>query len=386
MGNFTEVSVYETSIPKIETTDSVLGGADTAAANKGLAKAVNRTKYLKDRMDNGGIGSSKTYAGNLNSLTTSGFYYIQSGATNKPGATGQGWCIVTNDSSTSCAQFYLDLSNDTLYFRRITSGPTFNAWKLVKLDTGTDLDVGFLQNQVKSMIMGASESAVIISGVIPFNVNTGTLTLQISAGVALIDGAFVTPAAYAGSYPVYMKPDATYTTVLPGSGSYIKFDPYTSQYYADVQRRAMTYLGEKRLFVTNVVLASLDGTGLGKWSYKGWALCNGQNGTIDAGGLFGVGYKAADTDYDTVGEPGGAKTTTLTIANLPATPTSTVGWGLIKKSVSGESVTATGADNTNAGIEPNIVATPMDFPYAAAAGTPIDRRPPYLAEVWLQRI
>lgn len=39
----------------------------------------------------------------------------------------------------------------------------------------------------------------------------------------------------------------------------------------------------------------------------GWALCDG-DGTPDLRGMFIVGYNASDTDYDAIGETGGAKT------------------------------------------------------------------------------
>lgn len=390
MATFTETSVYESAINRILTTDPVLGGSATAPANKASGELANRTKYLKDRIDNAGLTLSKTYAGDLNSLSDTGFYYIQSGATNKPGSSGQGWAWVVNNGSVLSAQFYLDIAADALYFRRITSGPTFNAWKKVKLDSGTDADVDFLYEQVKSVIDGDSDPAVIVSGIVPFSINTGAGTLQISAGVALIDGEFLEVSAFTGTYPVYLKPDGTYTNVLPGSGSYIAFTPYASQYYADVQRRAQSYVGEIRMTAEANDLDKFDGTGLGKWSMKGWALCNGSNGTVDLRERFVVGRNPANSDYNNIGDTGGAETVVLEIENLPETPTdttiSTNSYGLIRRSVVGEGRTVSGVDGSGSGTEPDVQTTPLRFPYADAASTPVENRPPYFVLAFMQRI
>lgn len=50
----------------------------------------------------------------------------------------------------------------------------------------------------------------------------------------------------------------------------------------------------------------------------GWALCNGQNGTPDLRSRFVVGFNSADGDYDAIGKTGGAKTVTLTEAQMPS--------------------------------------------------------------------
>jgi len=60
---------------------------------------------------------------------------------------------------------------------------------------------------------------------------------------------------------------------------------------------------------------NFDTTGLGINDYTGFAICNGQNGTRDRGGLTSIGYDASF--YSTIGATGGAKTHTLTNAELP---------------------------------------------------------------------
>lgn len=43
----------------------------------------------------------------------------------------------------------------------------------------------------------------------------------------------------------------------------------------------------------------------------GWAVCDGSNGTPDMRGRVPVGVKAADTDFDTLGETGGGKSISI---------------------------------------------------------------------------
>lgn len=145
MANVVETSVFDSGVYKIETTDPVLGGVQTAIANKQAVSLANRTLYLKDRLDDTGVQLSRSYAGNMNSLLNSGFYFIASGATNKPSGVTTGYCLVINDSSTAtCVQTIIDAASNTVWFRRITSGPTYNAWaKLRTEDTATATPVGY---------------------------------------------------------------------------------------------------------------------------------------------------------------------------------------------------------------------------------------------------
>lgn len=51
---------------------------------------------------------------------------------------------------------------------------------------------------------------------------------------------------------------------------------------------------------------------------SGWAICDGTNGTPDLRGRMTICYDPTDADYNTVGNIGGAKTVTLTEAQMPA--------------------------------------------------------------------
>lgn len=68
------------------------------------------------------------------------------------------------------------------------------------------------------------------------------------------------------------------------------------------------------------IAANFDGTGLGINSRKGWAVCNGQNGTADMGGRVMVGHTSVTVDpannvwdvaYNTMLATGGQKLVTL---------------------------------------------------------------------------
>ncbi|HEX6036990.1 hypothetical protein [Longimicrobium sp.] len=51
---------------------------------------------------------------------------------------------------------------------------------------------------------------------------------------------------------------------------------------------------------------------------QGWVLCDGRNGTPDLRGRFVVGWKPGETDYDSIGETGGAPRVALGLAQMPA--------------------------------------------------------------------
>lgn len=60
-------------------------------------------------------------------------------------------------------------------------------------------------------------------------------------------------------------------------------------------------------------------TGLGRdtGDWVGWAICNGENGTPEAGGKTSIAWKAQDPDYGTIGATGGSKQVSLSQNNLP---------------------------------------------------------------------
>jgi hypothetical protein len=210
------------------------------------------------------------------------------------------------------------------------------------------------------------EENVILRGCNIANVDAQTVTIE--AGIAVMGNRLYVVPQYSGSYPVFfnVRDNATgWTTSNIGlPATHIVFNPFTSQYYRDVLRRQTAATGELKQLVS--LSNRFDNTGLGIWEHKGWAICNGQNGTINLGGKALFGYDASDTDFDfTTTTIGGAKEVTLDINNLPAHNHS--------------------ADTQDSGTEPNLRSAPVKI--AMQGGdVPFDILPPYRVVVFIQRI
>ncbi|AHJ98918.1 hypothetical protein [Hymenobacter swuensis] len=67
-------------------------------------------------------------------------------------------------------------------------------------------------------------------------------------------------------------------------------------------------------WLANISTSQYDSTGKGyaDLTTRGWALCNGQNGTADLRGRFVAGFDPAQTDYAAPGKTGGADKVSLT--------------------------------------------------------------------------
>ncbi len=111
--------------------------------------------------------------------------------------------------------------------------------------------------------------------------------------------------------------NAERVTVLPSGVDYISltFSAGHNQSFTEVLGRKIIPIGTIQIAKALTDFNASTGLGSGKW--KGWALCDGQNGTLDLRGRFPVGYHSADVDYNLLGKIGGAKSVTLTEQQMP---------------------------------------------------------------------
>lgn len=169
-------------------------------------------------------------------------------------------------------------------------------------------------------------------------------------------------------------------------------------------RRANRSLGKQKIEMFMPTTGNLADdfdltTGLGiSVAARGYGLCDGQGGRANLKGRFVVGYDKDDADYNTPGETGGAKTTSLAIANIPEHDHFTfydngdtfTGTALnnnnypVRRQGAGGGVGNNNyeynicADNSN---RPNIGRTSLT---GSSSVTPVDRRPPYYSMVFVQ--
>lgn len=186
-------------------------------------------------------------------------------------------------------------------------------------------------------ILAGLDTKIILSGCVVSNLDTIGNTFDLSAGYVYLNGEVMEIDAYSGSYPIYIHEATSVNTdrdfedgntdpvltlrkaeyTATPSGDNIELN-YTSGYYLDtVVRRASYAIGDIRMMTVTTDL--FDGTGLGTdtSTERGFALCNGNNGTPDLSGKFIAGLSSAVGDYDTIGNTGGEETHTLTIDEMP---------------------------------------------------------------------
>ncbi|AYD48191.1 hypothetical protein [Arachidicoccus soli] len=124
----------------------------------------------------------------------------------------------------------------------------------------------------------------------------------------------------------------------------------------------------------------------------GWAICDGTEGTPNLTDKFIVG---AGLNY-AIGDQGGEKTHTLSKGELPHidaagnSPSGTVaegGAGFIRKTVTGENKTFSGApDNAYSGQEPDVTVTGVVALPPIGDGDPHENRPPYFALAYIMKL
>jgi hypothetical protein len=239
------------------------------------------------------------------------------------------------------------------------------------------------------------ETSVVIDGCAVSNIGNPATTLDIAAGLVMIDNNIITMPGYSGVYPVYANADGQWVTVQPGAGSYIKFDPYTSQGKASVIRRAVYQPGDIiHKVVYNDRFNYAGSTGLGRWDMKGFALMNGANGTFDKRGRTGVAYDGRgadpgggiwDASYNAAGNVGGEKNHTITKTELPNVKLTINASDDTPLKHGGETPGA--ADTHTVRNDTNQLAGNVGFKTEALGdATPMNNLQPYLVEIHAQRI
>lgn len=313
-----------------------------------------------------------------------------------------GWAVVNNEllpfvGGTKAAYVYIETVTAPEQFNDGTSKNVYTTKQLKFTATAsgnipyTDFkrlpynsaDIYAGLNTVKTLFKNiVIETAVILSGCTVSGIGGGSCT--IATGIVLMDGEYIASPAYTGVYPVYLKPDATYTTSLPGSGNYIKFDPHTSQRYADVVRRNTNNSGS--ILMHRVLNDRFDiATGLGKWEWLGWKINDDLRSRVPVGydrrasdpadGIY-------DSDYHSI-LSNGTQTNRKIIdqANLPAIVLDVaIPTGDTSTSDSGSGKIVMG----NAGNEP--VPGPTLETEALGSGTAMDIRQPYKVVLFIEKI
>lgn len=152
--------------------------------------------------------------------------------------------------------------------------------ELKRLPSGGILkNISDLQTVVKQAIN--YEDTVILKGGLVSDINTSANTCNISAGTALFDGLLVSFAAQTGiTYPCYLLPNGSFTNALP-SGLNVRYNPHTSQYYKDVLKRAVTAVGEIKMFET--LSDRFDSSGKGRWEMQGFELVSALQNRVPIG-------------------------------------------------------------------------------------------------------
>jgi hypothetical protein len=111
-----------------------------------------------------------------------------------------------------------------------------------------------------------------------------------------------------------------------------------------------------------------DSTGLGRLERKGWAICNGDNGTANMSKRFALAYDKNTPAYATLGALAGTETHTLTAAELPT-------------SVKGQQY---GTNSQGHGSDTPILNPPVEVPLGG--GQPHNNMPPYIVTLFIQKI
>mgnify|MGYP000887919551 CR=1 FL=1 len=336
---------------------------------------------------------------------------VVSGMVESGNAVGSGWILLNGElvkfmGGTKSATFIIVDSwekkanqDGQLYDRYLTRMAQFGTGSVEYNYADLQRSEAIVTLRERIVDLFSLETGVIVKGCEVSGVTS--TNLNISAGVAIINRKMIAVGSYSGTFPVYLKEDGTFVTAAPSAAN-VEFLPHTSRRWADVLRRALTPVGNVSMYAS-LPSDRFDTSGAGKFEWKGYALCNGANGTVNLNGRFPVGRylngNSLDTNWDSAygvaGSTGGEKEVALTIANLPSHnhtgntsnggPVGQGEYGLVKRSQSGQSVTSASQDASGSGTEPDVAGAPNDIPFQGD-NTKHENRPPFLVLAFVQRI
>ena len=340
-----------------------------------------------------------------------GDYTIVSGLEPNGSAVTDGWLYIGGDlvffqGGAVVSTFYIETTvvpkaneNGVLYDRYYTKRAKFGTHPTLPNYTFSSLKR--ITNQLlfqAAMVQALRlENEVIITGCV-VSVNQITTLFSVTEGLVILDGKLVaTPSLSDAPLTQYLVIDPTSANAAKWVSS-LPSDPHiafssggTSQYYVDIIKRKSAYFGEIRMVATKS--SDFDATGLGLFSMRGWAICNGSNGTYNMSGRMPIGL--GSSPYDLLNNQGGSESVTLSLANMPAhnhsadntdNPTNGGEFGLMRRSITGEPKTiANSVDAQGSGVEADLITAPRRV-QMQGNGEPFTTISPYIVVLLIQRV
>lgn len=203
-----------------------------------------------------------------------------------------------------------------LKFATLSDSKSFLYTDLARLPYGETLGSFSVNVQKLFKSVFNFENEVIVEGC---TVNYITpAKISISAGTCLFAGKLVEVGAYEGAFPILLNSVGAYVNEVVSGDMYIRFDPYTSQRYADVLKRALTAKDEIKMF--SILSDRFDAAGKGRWEMKGFELLSNMQGRVPLGYWFDGVSVSNVTDYMYLfpGTSGGERMHTLSVNEMPS--------------------------------------------------------------------